>query len=81
MSSTEISRLLIGFVIVCFFCLIRSLRKKKLIESNDFVEIAFAIGGMILTGGLFIKVLTDQELLNKIGTDGLLALFVGMGTQ
>ncbi len=80
LKNPEVIRLIVGFVVSIFFYFIRSIRTRRL-ESNDFVEIAFAIGGIFLIGSLFIKALTNQQVLDLIGLDGLLALFVGTGTQ
>ena len=80
MNSLQI-RLTICTALVLLFSIIRSFRKNKLIETNDFVGISASLGGIILTGSLFIQGITNKDLLDLIGADGILALLVGTGSQ
>ncbi|NEP53415.1 MAG: hypothetical protein F6K65_33315 [Moorea sp. SIO3C2] len=80
MNSLQI-RLTICTALVLIFSIIRSFRQNQLIETNDFVGISASLGGIILTGSLFVQGITDEKLLDLIGADGILALLVGTGSQ
>lgn len=74
-------RLLTCVALIIFFGVIRSCRQKKLIEGNSFLQISWGVGGIVLITSVFVKALTNQQLLDLIGEDGALALLIGAGTQ
>jgi len=74
-------RLVVTSVLIVGICVIRSCRKKNIVVANDFIEIAWAVGGAVLTSGLAVKALTDIAFYQIIGNDGILALLVGAGSQ
>lgn len=80
MKSSTYRLLACVFFIVLFVC-VRSFRQKKLIEANSFLQISWGVGGVVLITSVFVKALTNQDLLNLIGEDGALALLIGVGTQ
>jgi hypothetical protein len=80
MQSAQI-RLLICVALIVLFGIIRSCREKRLIEASSFLQISWGVGGVVLITSVFIKALTNQQLLNLIGEDSALALLIGSGTQ
>ncbi len=77
----EYTRLVVFAVLTILWSCLRSLRLKRLLDTNQFNEIAWAIGGVVLTSGLLFKAIHNAELREIIGTDGCLALLVGAGSQ
>ncbi|NEO30189.1 MAG: hypothetical protein F6K36_07055 [Symploca sp. SIO3C6] len=61
--------------------MIRSYRKKSPVQGDDFLRIAWGIGGVVLIASVLIKALFNEKLMDLIGEDGALALLIGSGTQ
>lgn len=77
----EYARLVVFTILTIFWSCLRSWRLNRLLDTNQFNEIAWAIGGIVLTSGLLFKAVDNAELRKMIGTDGCLALLVGAGSQ
>jgi hypothetical protein len=77
----EYARLVVFAILTVLWSWLRSWRLNKLLDTNQFNEIAWAIGGIVLTSGLLFKAINSAELRKIIGADGCLALLVGAGSQ
>lgn len=77
----SLSRLIVCSITIFLFCIVRSLRLKYLLGHNDFSEISWAIGGIVLTSSILVQAFANEALRNIIGLDGMLALLVGVGSQ
>lgn len=68
--------LIISFAI----CLVRSFRRKKLVNSRDFLDTAINIGTIILAISLLIRVFREAEVKILLKDDAI-SLFIGAGAQ
>jgi hypothetical protein len=59
--------------------LIRTMRGRKALNSEDFVVAGFALGGAIALIKVLIKLLTQEKLQTDLDLDGSIALCISSG--